>query len=239
MPRNSWASLQEPTAADTTPPDAATAPLPESLVALQRERAELEARMRRLAGGGSEPTGAGDARFPVTPLALRRRADAAWASRRDALSGRAAGRGIAESLADAPERLDDEVPLPLRTGQRWLGEPAPRSGLREPGWAWGDTDALDAETRRVTRGLEAGACRGREILEAPPPSAATPTRTYEARRERLLSVVTGGCGDLDERAERARERALERRREQRLAQQADERRLARARRQRQAQEDDA
>ncbi|MDX1465854.1 MAG: hypothetical protein R3215_09170 [Halomonas sp.] len=235
MPRNSWVSLQEPTAADTTPPDAAAAPLPESLLALQRERAELEARMRRLAGGGSEPAAEGDARFPVTPLSLRRRADAAWASRRDALSGRAAGRGIAEPLADASERLDDEVTLPLRTGQRWLGEPPPRSGLREPGRSWGDTDALDAETRRVARGIEAGERRGREILEAPRPSVATPTRSYEARRDRLLSVVTGGCGDLDERAERARERAREQRREQ----QADERRLARARRQRQAQEDDA
>lgn len=243
MPRNSWASLQEETASDTTSDavasEAASMPLPESLVALQRERAELEARMRRLASGGPEPTGEADARFPVTPLSQRRRADAAWASRRDALIGRSPVREITQAEARPPGRADDAPSLPLRTGQRLLGDPPSRSGLREPGRSWIDTHALDAGARRVTGPLEAWERRGRETLEAPLPSTTTPTGTYEARRERLLSVVAGGCGDLDKRAERARERALERRRGQRREQQADDRRLTRARRQRQAQEDES
>ncbi|MFG6160181.1 hypothetical protein ACGTNG_15380 [Halomonas sp. 1390] len=244
MPRNSWASLQEETASDTTPdavaPEAAATPLPASLVALQRERAELEARMQRLAGGGAEPTGDADARFPVTPLSQRRRADADWASRRDAQSDRSPLRELTQAPARSFEPADDAPSLPLRTGQRLLGDPPARTGLREQGGrSWTDTNALDAGTRRVTGALESWERRGREALEAPLPSMTTPTRAYEARRERLLSVVAGGCGDLDERAERAREVALERRRWQRREQQADERRLTRARQQRQAQEDES
>lgn len=243
MPRNSWASLQDeaasdsPSAAEASP--AAAPPLPESLLALQRERAELEARMRRLASGGAEPAGEGDARFPVTPLAQRRRADAAWAARRDAPSGRAALGELAPAEPGPPERVDDDPVLPLRTGQRLLGDPPARSGLREPGRSWADPDALDAGARRVTGALEGWSRRGREALDATPTSATTPTQGYEARRERLLSVVEGGCGDLDRRAERARERALERRRAVMREQQADDRRLIRARRQRQAQEEES
>ncbi|MEQ6889433.1 hypothetical protein ABE957_12185 [Halomonas sp. CS7] len=243
MPRNSWASLEEETASDTTSDavasEAASTPLPESLVALQRERVELEARMRRLASGGSEPTGEADARFPVTPLSQRRRADAAWASRRDALSARPPARELTPAEPGLPERAADDPTLPVRTGQRLLGDPPPRSGMREPGRSWSDLEALDAVARRITAGLEAWERRGREALEAPPVNPSTPTRAYEARRERLLSVVDGGSGDLDGRAERARERALERRREQRREQQTDDQRLARARRQRQAQEEES
>lgn len=243
MPRNSWASLQEETASDTPSDAVASAamspPLPESLVALQRERAELEARMQRLASGGSEPPGDADARFPVTPLSQRRRADADWASRRDALNNRSPLRGITQAPARSFEPVDDAPSLPLRTGQRLLGDPPPRTGLREQGRSWIGTDPLDAGTRRVSGPLESWERRGREALEAPLPSMTTPTRAYETRRERLLSVVTGGCGDLDERAERARERALERRREQRREQQADDHRLARVRQQSQAQEDES
>ncbi|WP_108446636.1 hypothetical protein [Halomonas denitrificans] len=243
MPRNSWASLQDETASDS--PFAgeasrpASAPLPESLLALQRERAELEAKMRRLASGGAEPAGEGDARYPVTPLSQRRRADAAWASRRDALSARPPARELTPAEPGVPERAADDPTLPLRTGQRLLGDPPPRSGMRELWRSWSDLEALDAGARRVTAGLEAWERRGREALEAPPVNPSTPTRAYEARRERLLSVVDGGSGDLDGRAEQARERALERRREQRREQQADDQRLARARRQRQAQEEES
>lgn len=236
MPRNSWASLQEETASDTSSQEAASTLLPESLVALQRERAELEARMRRLASGGAEPNGNADARFPVTPLALRRRADAAWASRRDAQTNRSGGRELTE-VREATSELPGEDPLlPLRTGQRLLGDPPMRSGLREPGHSWDDTDALDQYVGRVTGPRDEAERRGRESLETVFPT--TPTRAYEARRERLLSLVEGGCGDLDERAERARELALARRRWQQREQQADDRRLTRARRQRQAQEDE-
>ncbi|MEQ6918137.1 hypothetical protein [Halomonas aquatica] len=235
MPRNSWASLQEETAPDTEASEVASPPLPESLVALQRERAQLEDRMHRLASGGAEPPGEADARFPVTPLSLRRRADAAWASQRDALIDRSPGRELTEAREPSPERSGDAPSLPLRTGQRLLGDPPLRSGLRDQGRSLADTQALDGGARRVTGPLDEWERRRREALEPPLPAA--PTRTYEARRERLLSVVEGGCGDLEKRAERARELALERRRSWRREQQADDRRLTRARQQRQAQED--
>ena len=243
MPRNSWASLQDEAASVPTSDDlaseAVSTPLPASLVALQRERAELEARMQRLASGGTEPNGNADARFPVTPLSQRRRADADWASRRDALSDRSPLRELTQAPARSFEPADDAPSLPLRTGQRLLGDPPSRTGLREQSRSWIDTDALDAGARRITGPLESWERRGREALEPPLPSMTTPTRAYETRRERLLSVVEGGCGDLDERAERAREVALSRRRWQRREQQADDRRLTRARQQRQAQEDES
>lgn len=227
MPRNSWSSLQEvaspgaPAAGDTT------ARLPESLVALQRERLELEARMKRLASGGTEPAGDADARFPVTPLALRRQADAAWASHRDAQAGRPSWREAPGEEVRPVERSGDAPRLLLRTGQRLLGEPASRSGLREQPRSWFEKGALGCAARGVMSVREPGELRGRESLGA-----------YEARRERLLSVVEGGCGDLDQRAERARKLALERHQWQRREQQADDRRLVRARQQRQAQEDE-
>ncbi len=220
MPRNSWTSLDPDRPAPVS--DASTPseppPFPESLLALQRERDALERRMQRLTQGGAKP--ADDARFPVTPLSVRRRADAAWARQRDRLGGAATDAREAIEAATASSVEGAREPLPvLRTGLRRLGEPLERSGLLK--------DARLREPSLPAERLATLAAAGQEAL----------TRRYAARRDRLLSVVTGGCGDLDRRAESARRRALASRREALAQQQADDRRVAQARRQRQLQED--
>lgn len=216
MPRNSWTSLDPERPAPVA--DASPPPLPESLLALQREREALERRMRRLTQGGAEP--ADDARFPVTPLSVRRRADAAWARRRDRLGGAVtdAREEVGEALAPVVEPPREPLPA-LRTGLRPRGEPPERSGLL------GEPRLRETPPPAVRRdSLAAG---GQQAL----------ARRYAARRERLLSVVTGGCGDLDRRAESARRRALASRREALAQQRADDRRVAQARRQRRLEED--
>ncbi|WP_282042172.1 hypothetical protein [Halomonas alimentaria] len=220
MPRNSWTSLDQERSAPIS--DASTPseppPLPESLLALQRERDALERRMQRLTQGGAEP--ADDARFPVTPLSVRRRADAAWARQRDRLGGAAtdAREQIEAAAASSVEGTREPLPA-LRTGLRRLGEPLERSGLLQ--------DSRLREASQLAERLSTLAAAGQEAL----------ARRYAARRDRLLSVVTGGCGDLDRRAESARRRALARRREALMQQQYDDRRVEQARRQRQLQED--
>ncbi|NAW35739.1 hypothetical protein [Halomonas alimentaria] len=220
MPRNSWTSLDQERSAPIS--DASTPseppPLPESLLALQRERDALERRMQRLTQGGAEP--ADDARFPVTPLSVRRRADAAWARQRDRLGGAATDAREEIEAAAEPSVESEREPLPaLRTGLRRLGEPLERSGLLQ--------DSRLRQHPEPAERLSTLAAAGQEAL----------TRRYAAQRDRLLSVVTGGCGDLDRRAESARRRALSRRREALAQQQADDRRVDQARRQRQLQED--
>ena len=142
MPRNSWTSLLEEEGEGARTGAAALGPAPESvdlppeILRLQEERRELEARMRRLTSGPSGPE-TSEPRFPVTPLAQRRAADAAWARRRDqgagkdaSASGRhegveAAGRGgPGNRRATTPE----EPRPPLRTGQRAVLEPVGRIG---------------------------------------------------------------------------------------------------------------
>lgn len=142
MPRNSWTSLLEEegegarTGAAGLGPAPEPVDLPPEIRRLQEERRELEARMRRLTRGPSGPERS-ERRFPVTPLAQRRAADAAWARRRDRGAGRdasasgrdegveATGRG---SPGDRRRTTLEEPRPPFRTGQRAVLEPAGRIG---------------------------------------------------------------------------------------------------------------
>lgn len=222
MPRNSWTSLLD----DSPPAEPEVPELPPEVARLQAERTALEARMAALTGRCEEVPGEAT-RFPVTPLDQRRRADDAWARQRDgrpdtrpALGrlGLGSGSGSGSGQRDAAEQAPE-----ARSGQRAILGPRERSlaqrlfAGRPPGQGSLLAEA-DGLLRGRTRGVEE---RWRERGGA--------EQAYRARRERLLSVAEGGSGDLDARAERARERALEARRLARLREEADDRRLRRSR----------
>lgn len=225
MPRNSWTSLL-----DDSPPAEPEAPeLPPEVARLQAERAALEARMAALTGRGEEVPGEA-ARFPVTPLDQRRRADDAWARQRDgrpdtrpALGRLGLGPDSGSGQRDAAEQEPE-----ARSGQRAILGPRERSLVERSlaerlftGRPMGQGSML-AEGDGLLRGRASGVEeRWRERGGA--------EQAYRTRRERLLSVAEGGSGDLDARAERARERALEARRLARLREEADDRRLRRSR----------
>lgn len=217
MPRNSWSSLlEERQGAATSSPSPAL--LPESLLALQRERDALERKMHRLTRGGVGPDDHGDPRFPITSLAERRRADDAWSSARDGLlrtGQESTGEPPAARLTQALRAEPDQDTPALRTAQRALREPDLRSDRLRQRLVLPSEGAFHA-VRRLPNAL---------------------SDAYDVQRERRLSVVEGGCGDLDQRADQARELALARRRLEREQQQADDRRLARARQQRRSQEE--
>lgn len=251
MPRNSWTSLlgDDSPEADATDPlreDAAGADalsLPSELVALQQERAALEARMAALTGRSGESSGE-TRRFPVTPLGERRRADEAWARQRDLgasyPSGSAwrqdmqPGRSGAARNSDQP---DEREPMPaLRTGQRLIRGLALRDRLQGPRLTGRATES-DAEPGReavstvehLRDGLDQGPSLPDRWQTTSDALATRVERFYNERRDRLLAVATGGSGDLDARAEQAREKALEARRLERQRQQADDERVTRAR----------
>ncbi|WP_302142323.1 hypothetical protein [Halomonas alkalicola] len=218
MPRNSWTSLLD----DSPPAEPEVPELPPEVARLQAERAALEARMAALTGRGEEVPGEA-ARFPVTPLDQRRRADDAWARQRDGRPdprpalGRL-GLGSGSGQRDAAEQEPE-----ARSGQRAILAPRERSLAERlfTGRPMGQGSML-AEADGLLRGRASGVEeRWRERGGA--------EQAYRARRERLLSVAEGGSGDLDARAERARERALEARRLARQREEADDRRLRRSR----------
>jgi hypothetical protein len=213
MPRNSWRSLVD---ADVVPVEPV---LPPELIALQAERAALGARMARLTGHAPEENG-DDAsrRFPVTPLAVRRAADEAWARSRDRPAGTAVAHpalrplaGRATESAGATPGTEEREPA-ARTGQRLIRAPLERALAGPPGVR--PPPAVRDRMARERTGRDSGSGNG--------PAAPDPSEQYEARRERLLSVITGGSGDPDARLARARAAA-------RRLQAADDARVARAR----------
>jgi len=176
--------------------------------------------MHRLTHGGVEPEDHGDPRFPITSLAERRRADDAWSRARDGLlhTGQESTDEPPEAVARLSQALraehDQDTPA-LRTAQRALKEPELRSDHLRQRLASPSEGAFHA-VRRLSNAL---------------------SDAYDVQRERRLSVVEGGCGDLDQRADKARELALARRHLEQEQQQADDRRLARARQQRRSEEE--
>jgi hypothetical protein len=83
--------------------------------------------------------------------------------------------------------------------------------------------ALDAPKRAVEK-IESGWLAREQQLTGPMDRASR----YANRREQRLSLDRGGSGDLFERMQANRQRALERRREQQQAEQRDQRRRERA-----------
>ncbi|MCA1769395.1 MAG: hypothetical protein LC652_05375 [Halomonas sp.] len=253
MPRNSWMSLleEEPPHAGAVDPQSAgevgssALSLPPELATLQAERIALEERMAALSGRSSEPTGE-TRRFPVTPLGERRQADEAWARRRDVndlrqldSSWRHAGVPVRQGGAAESDQAVDSEPVPtLRTGQRLIRRLALRDRLQASAGRTGlSSDEPDDGPRRPpVSAVERLRERWDEGPSLPDRWQATRDalstrveRYYTERRDRLLSVVTGGSGDLDTRAEQARDRALEARRLERQRQQADDERVQRSR----------
>lgn len=245
MPRNSWTSLLEeesPHAGASEPPSGSeemspALSLPPELAALQAERAALEARMAALSGRSSEPSGE-TRRFPVTPLGERRQADEAWALRRDIndlrqldSSWRHGGEPARPGGAAESDQAVDSEPVPtLRTGQRLIRGLALRDRLQASAARTGlsPDEPDDAPRRPPVSAVERPNLPDR--WQAPRDVLSTRVESYYTeRRERLLSVVTGGSGELDARAELAREKALEARRLERQRQQADDERVQRAR----------
>ncbi|MGM1051189.1 MAG: hypothetical protein ACQEXO_02200 [Pseudomonadota bacterium] len=253
MPRNSWKSLLEDESLLADASDTRSAgegepsalSLPPGLATLQAERVALEARMAALSGRSSESSGE-TRRFPVTPLGERRQADEAWARRRDLdgshpsnRSWRHAGEPARPGGAGESDQSVDREPVPtLRTGQRLIRGLALRDRLQASASRTGllPDEPDDAPRRPPVSAVE----RLRERLDEGPslPDRWQATRDglstrveryYTERRDRLLSVVTGGSGDLDTRAEQARDRALEARRLERQRQQADDERVQRSR----------
>lgn len=245
MPRNSWTSLLEeesPHAGDLDPQSASEVvssalSLPPELATLQAERLALEERMATLSGRASEPSGE-TRRFPVTPLGERRQADEAWARRRDIndlrqwdRSWRHAGEAARLGGAAESDQAVDSEPVPtLRTGQRLIRGLALRDRLQASASRTGlsPDEPDDAPRRPPVSAVERPNLPDRwqatrDILST------RVERYYTERRDRLLSVVTGGSGDLDTRAEQARDRALEARRLERQRQQADDERVQRSR----------
>ena len=234
MPRNSWTSLlDEASFRDgvSDPPSGSeemspALSLPPELAALQAERIALEARMAALTGRPSESSGEAR-RYPVTPLGERRQADEAWANQRDLEESRRSGDSsgqpsprIRPGGAGESDKAADDEPFPLlRTGQRLIHGPALRDRLRSPVRRSGLSSAESGDAPTLLDRWQ----MTRDVLSTPV------ERNYTERRERLLSVVSGGSGDLDARAEQAREKALEARRLERQRQQADDARVMRAR----------
>lgn len=130
MPRNSWKSLRDASAAERAAPSV-DYQLPPEIQRLYQERRQLEARMDELTGR----TGAGQTdsgRYPVTPLTERRAADAQWARQRDLAEVTPRTRTDSQDSAEIRRpRNSGEPPTgmaspPLRTPRQVILQPAGR-----------------------------------------------------------------------------------------------------------------
>ena len=236
MARNSLRTLStgSPDSPAADKPRLHAGQLPEDIRTLLHERDTLEARMARLMGRGHEN---GDPRFPITPLPVRRAADAAWAAARDRLHGPGSPRHERDepydgraAQVDQVDQVDQAIETAIsepaqRTGQRTIRAPASRTGLRAlRGLDTTETEPLDrvprlrdpTPTLPELRDLTSGRPEPR-LSTADKPDALV-------RAAQRLDILRGGSGDLDElralaqsrrAARRDDERGLERRRGQR------------------------
>ena len=168
--------------------------LPEALTSLLGERRQLEERMAALTGDAGAPT-TSDPRFPVTPLAERRRQDADWARRRDRVAtpfDRPAEPGATTLDRLAGAAVDTIAEPPERTGQRVVraaGRAAGRA-LPDPSRPLSDLSlkrlASDPDLREFGRDLVEPQLRPLKSLD----------ETLRRARQRL-DILEGGSGDLD------------------------------------------
>ncbi|NLE97821.1 MAG: hypothetical protein GX596_07505 [Propionibacterium sp.] len=220
MPRRSWRDMagDHSPGGDLAPPPAGSddvqpaallhraARASPALAGLLAEREQLEGRLAGLTGAAG---GAVDAvRAPVAPLAERRAEIERWARARDARRGDAP-RPEPPGISTDRRRRDAE-PGTARPDPMSL----PRTGL-------GRSDRADAMLRRVDdllslpRRVADGWEERRTQAEQEVTGAMDRFGSYARFRERVLDLDTGGSGDLDERAEAALARAIERRRAER------------------------
>lgn len=217
MPRRSWRDLAAdpppgpspaPRAPDTSADTALlrrVVPDGSPLAGLLAEREQLRSVLEGLTGPGGTRE---DPRFPVTGLRERRAEIASWAAARDALgSGRRRGLTGSGKLGAGPDRF-----IGAGTAARSQLLDPPRTGLGRYDQV---RSALErsAEVLDRPRDLADGIGDRWEQLREQITGPMDRVGPYAEARDRVLDLDTGGSGDLVERAESARRRALAQRAE--------------------------
>lgn len=131
---------------------------------------------------------------------------------------------LEDRFTPLPDRFTD-VDTPTAGAARRVEALTDRfTGLQDP------RPLRDRFTERMRRRLQArDRLSGRAAALAEDPPLRSARDRYEARREELLALRTGGSGDLDDRSIRGRVRALARLRMKREREAADDARVERAR----------
>ena len=227
MPRNSLRNLDAIDEQPSAPAPGRGVPrrdlgdvadLPEALAALLGERRQLEERMAALTGDAGAPT-TSDPRFPVTPLAERRRQDADWAQRRDRVAtpfdrpaepgsttlDRFVGDAV-DTIAEPPERTGQRV---VRAAGRALRDPSrPRSDpsrrQSDPSRPRSDPSRRQSDPSRPLSDLSLKRLAndpdlrefGRDLAEPQLRPLRSLDETLRRARQRL-DILEGGSGDLD------------------------------------------
>ena len=223
-----------------------------SLKRLLEQRDELHRRLQRLTGSGDEPSARFAARFPVAGAAERRSEarvlEERWQQARQRLRDRSQdlirGRTVDGPSSSLPgirrtplmrqvtERVTDVPATGLAVAasglRRIARRPGPGRSLLERGDAWvAPLARADAALSAPKALVDTIATRWRE-REQQITGSMDRVSSYARDRDRRLSPVTGGSGDLSERMDRNRLAALGRRRDVREQDDHDQRRRDRA-----------
>lgn len=213
MPRNSLRNLDAIDEQPSAPAPGRGVPrrdlgdvadLPEALTALLGERRQLEERMAALTGDAGAPT-TSDPRFPVTPLAERRRQDADWAQRRDRVAtpfDRPAEPGSTTLDRFVGDAVDTIAEPPERTGQRVVR--AAGRAFRDPSRPRSDPSRRQSDPSRPLSDLSLKRLAndpdlrefGRDLAEPQLRPLRSLDETLRRARQRL-DILEGGSGDLD------------------------------------------
>jgi len=260
MPGRTWRDLTNNTApaagANPSPPAGAgdvvarAAQGSPRLAGLLEQRELLENRLRALtSGAGTALDAREDARFRVPSFAERQQQQREWESRRSELQTRALDlRRQARRNETPPENTVARSNLRNRPDtdigsnvNQWLARrDSQRRSLRDT--ARDRLAKVSSQIDKYTKMAEAPMRAVRKIdrswedRQRQISGAMDRTGPYVDRSQRRLSTDTGGSGDIFERMQRNRRRALERRAEQRRQEERDEARRQRASRLRKSKE---
>lgn len=199
------------------------------------ERKNLEEKMSFLTQANGENDQNSDPRFPVQTLSQRRKEYARWLAQRKPVVSKVGKQSSLRQLAPTRQLTQAGTASKLRSGQTALQERTslkdfdiekPQS-LKEKTNLASDKKLKQHKDKLLTRLHEKLNSVGNEVIDDTLKNgfskdrirkkakeqgmdivrkAAKAKESYESRRDKLLSVINGGSGDLDARAKRISER---------------------------------
>jgi hypothetical protein len=194
------------------------------------ERKKLEKKMSFLTQSNGENDQNSDPRFPVQTLAQRRKEDARWLAQRKPIISKVGKQSSLRKLTQtgtASKLRSGQAALQERSSLKDFDIEKPLQSLREKTNLTTDKKLKQHKDKLLTKLHEKLNSVGNEVVDDTLKNGFSKDRirkkakeqgmdivrkvakakeSYESRRDKLLSVINGGSGDLDERAKRISER---------------------------------
>tara|TARA_R110001583_G_scaffold16561_16_gene67903 strand:- start:11791 stop:12609 length:819 start_codon:yes stop_codon:yes gene_type:complete len=194
------------------------------------ERKNLEEKMSFLTQANGENDQKSDPRFPIQTLAQRRNEDARWLAQRKSVISKAGKQSSLRKLTQtgtASKLRSGQTALQERSSLKDFDIEKPLQSLKEKTNLASDKKLKQHKDKLLTKLHEKMSNVGNELIDDTLKNGFSKDRirkkvkeegmdivrkvakakeSYESRRDKMLSVINGGSGDLDARAKRISER---------------------------------